>query len=268
MTIVIVLLVLWIYHDIKQRTRLRLLTLRVARARDEAVAAGKMKDEFTRNMSHEIRTPLNAISGFAQLMCTPDVELSEEEKKDFALQIHNNASLLTVMFDGMLTFAEIESGQLKMRFADQAVNEFVNNVVVTTRALAGASITMVYETDLPDDFAIRTDARYLQQLLTNIIRSSFRYMQSGRLIISTRMCPDAQTLQFCVESTATIITRDAAEKVNRLFSSGGKVDAASDLAICYAIANKLNARCYLTLNNDGADSESPQGARFFIEHPV
>ena len=45
--------------------------------------AKQMKDSFIRNMSHEIRTPLNQIFGFVQLLTDPNIQLSDEEKRQY-----------------------------------------------------------------------------------------------------------------------------------------------------------------------------------------
>ena len=48
--------------------------LREALARAEE--SDRMKSTFIQSMSHEIRTPLNAVSGFSEVICSPDYQLS------------------------------------------------------------------------------------------------------------------------------------------------------------------------------------------------
>ena len=42
-----------------------------------------MKTSFIRQISHEIRTPLNILSGFVQVITTPDIKLDKDEKEAF-----------------------------------------------------------------------------------------------------------------------------------------------------------------------------------------
>ncbi|MGM9734669.1 MAG: histidine kinase dimerization/phospho-acceptor domain-containing protein, partial [Prevotella sp.] len=71
--------------------------------------ANQMKQSFIRNMSHEIRTPLNQIYGFVQLLTTPGIQLSDEEKQNFTGIIGEQTSHMTQMLNTFLEISQYES---------------------------------------------------------------------------------------------------------------------------------------------------------------
>lgn len=50
-------------------------------AKEKAEESDRLKSAFLKNISHEVRTPMNAISGFANLLLSPD--LPAEKRKEF-----------------------------------------------------------------------------------------------------------------------------------------------------------------------------------------
>jgi signal transduction histidine kinase len=58
-------MVLGVIQDITERKEAEEM---VARARDQALAASRLKSELLAKVSHELRTPLGAILGFAELL--------------------------------------------------------------------------------------------------------------------------------------------------------------------------------------------------------
>ncbi len=79
------------------------------RARAEAEAANKLKDEFVSTVSHELRTPLNAILGWASMLRMGSVDAGVVPQAVEA--IHRNASRQAKLVDDLLDFARIAGGR-------------------------------------------------------------------------------------------------------------------------------------------------------------
>jgi PAS domain S-box-containing protein len=75
------------------------------KARQEAEAADRIKDEFLATLSHELRTPLTAILGWARMIS--DSRVSEEDKAQGLEIIQRNALLQAQLVEDILDISRI-----------------------------------------------------------------------------------------------------------------------------------------------------------------
>ena len=64
--------------------------------------AKQMRDSFISSMSHEIRTPLNQIYGFVQLLTDPNIQLSDDEKRQYNDIIGDQTRYMTRLINKFL----------------------------------------------------------------------------------------------------------------------------------------------------------------------
>ena len=82
------------------------LTVANARAEESSL----MKSQFIRQISHEIRTPLNILSGFTQVVTSPEADmLDEDDRRDISRRITENTDRITSLVNKMLELSEASS---------------------------------------------------------------------------------------------------------------------------------------------------------------
>ena len=104
-------------------------------ANERAEEASRMKTNFIQQISHEIRTPLNILSGFTQVLTSPDMELDEESKRDVNKQISENTERITGLVNKMLELSDANSGSVIER------KDMLPAIILATKAVDASRIS-------------------------------------------------------------------------------------------------------------------------------
>lgn len=107
--LVIIGLTLFIYFRHRAAMRLEIAYRHLEAANARAEESSRMKSDFIQQISHEIRTPLNILSGFAQIITSPDMELDDTTRADINRQITENTDRITGMVNKVLELSDAKS---------------------------------------------------------------------------------------------------------------------------------------------------------------
>lgn len=260
----------WILKQKRLKDRLRMLSLEVSKANNEARSASRVKDVFLHNISHQIRTPLHAINGFAQLMANTDYNFSKEEKAEFALHIKNNTTVLTLLFDDILSIVDIDCGKFEMNIAKSPVNEIVYDTMATLKHMVNDSVKMTYDTCVSDDFTIETDSRRLKQVLMNFLSNAIKHTEKGFIKIEANLSADGKNINFSVTDSGEGIPKEMAKTIFTRFKKLNEYTVGNGLGLnlCMTIAEKLHGICYLDTTYPNGQDAPVTGARFVFSIPV
>ncbi len=129
-----------IYAVIRRRQRISLeeknQQLMIANARAEESL--RMKTKFIQQISHEIRTPLNILSGYAQVITAPDMEIDNETRNDANQQIMVNTDRITGLVNKMLELSDVSSRTV-IELTDQVPAVHIANQAVLSSGIEDAA---------------------------------------------------------------------------------------------------------------------------------
>ena len=110
-TSVFIILGLGLFILLRHRSaaRLKKAYYDLERANARAEESSRMKSDFIQQISHEIRTPLNILSGFTQLLTTPDMTYDKATLDDIKKQITENTDRITNLVNKMLELSEAKN---------------------------------------------------------------------------------------------------------------------------------------------------------------
>ncbi len=150
-----------------------------ARLYETSQNLNRVKDEFLATLSHELRTPLNVIQGLAEILKAEDVELSEDDRRDYYEAIWRNSQNQTRIMTDLLDLSAIITG--KMSFTPQiisagdAVRDVIKNFTTAAR-MKGVS----FESDLfgaPP--SMMADLTRFQQIVWNLVSNAIKFTPAG-----------------------------------------------------------------------------------------
>lgn len=240
------------------------------RARDQAVAASRAKDEFLAALSHELRTPLNPVLLIASDAAT-NRNLPEDIRSDFEM-IAKNVSLEARLIDDLLDLTRITRGKLVLNLSSGSVHSILRDALTTVQAdLNEKRIQLHLELNAPHH-AINGDIVRLQQVFWNVLKNAVKFTpEDGKIRVETSVRETGDRLVVRISDTGIGLTAPEIARIFDAFSQGDHTDNEKyhrfgGLGLGLAISKRL-----AELHSGTITASSPgrnQGATFEIELPL
>lgn len=219
--------------------------------------ANQMKQSFIRNMSHEIRTPLNQIYGFVQLLTTPGIQLSDEQKQKFTGIIGEQTSHMTQMLNTFLEMSQYESSSEPLPVDTVDIGELLTMSCSSFQNIKdGVELSAKNNSGL---VTLKCNQKGLLRILHCIIDNAVKFTDKG--LVSVECASYAEgNIVFSVTDTGKGIPEGDEE---RIFEQFYKVDefipgTGLGLSLARAIADRMGASIAVDRSYEA------QGSRFNI----
>ncbi|MGB5474234.1 MAG: ATP-binding protein [Gammaproteobacteria bacterium] len=190
-------------------TYVAVMLKRLQDAKERAETASIEKSRFIANISHEIRTPLNAIVGFSGMMSKVD---DVTQQRQMTVRIKEASDSLMDLIEGVLDFARIESGHVKLKpvLTDlRVLLESIEGMFSLQAQSKGIKYSTSVEHHIPQQFIC--DKQRLRQVLVNLIGNALKFTDKGRIDVSVSLVSptaDTRQLRFDVIDTGKGIKKE------------------------------------------------------------
>jgi two-component system, sensor histidine kinase and response regulator len=168
-------------QDITERKRFE---RDLAQARDDALAATRLKTAFLANVSHEIRTPLNVILGYNSLIAERLHELRDASSEPLLQAVERGGKRLLATIHRILDVARLETRDFEVR---PEVIDLAPLIERHARDYLPLAQEKGLELDLRLDereARIRFDEYCLAQSLRNLLDNAVKFTESGRITVT------------------------------------------------------------------------------------
>lgn len=232
-------------------------------ALNRAEESDLMKSAFIRHMSHEIRTPLNAVSGFSQILTSPDYNLSDEERIDMQHRISDNVNLITTIVNELLELSKSESegDDTEIVKTDIKCNEFCRALLDERKNKGNPLVELRFVSNVGDDYTFHTNAYRLRSSLGHLLDNAQKFTDVGH--IELKVEATGRLLVFSVTDTGVGIDVKNRETIFKEFS---KLDTFKEgIGLGLPITRRLIASLGGMVE---LDSTYTRGSRFVITFQI
>jgi signal transduction histidine kinase len=158
-------------------------------ARMAAEAANVAKSQFLAMMSHELRTPLHAIIGYSEIMLEDAANTDEGARHDLG-RVHAASHHLLSLVNDILDLSKVESGALEANIKTIDLHTLLNEVSATAKPLFIPGDTRFVTANDSGLVNIRTDARFLRQILINLLGNAAKFTNKGAVSLRIEQAGD------------------------------------------------------------------------------
>ena len=235
------------------------------KANARAEESSKMKTNFIQQISHEIRTPLNILSGFAQLITSPEIELDKEELDKVNKGIVENTERITRLVNKMLELSDASSCAVIEQ------NDVVPALQVAAEAIDAIGFANPQGFDF--DFQLSSDAetvtlqtnlRSAVRALTLILGNAHKFAAKERpLKIVLRLSVVDDKVEYAVEDNGIGVPQQESEHIFEEFVQLDEFYEGTGIGLTVArsIPRRLGGDIVL-------DTTYSPGARFVLSLPI
>jgi hypothetical protein len=250
-------------EDITER---KLLISDLVEAKAKAEEMNRVKAYFFANMSHELRTPFVGIMGYSEMLAE---SLNSPAEKEMAEQILKSSKRLTDTLNKILNVTRLEFDKVDVKLSDVDIVEMIKQLRALFSKSGTIKNTVIGSTFTPDIIRVRTDAKLLEEILTNLLNNAIKYTHDGAIEILVRSLSNEHGDYLIIKVADTGVGipkekqeiiwqefRQASEGMNRSFEGTGL-----GLTIIKKYVNTLGGQI-------SVESEVGKGSTFTIELPV
>jgi PAS domain S-box-containing protein len=246
-------------------TKRKLIEIELERAKRDAEAASRAKEDFLAVLSHELRTPLTAVYGWARMLRSGRLD---GEAASRALDvIMRNADAQVRLIEDLLDVSRITSGKMRLDVRPVDLQGVIQAAIDAVRPAADAKEIRLQCVLDPRAVGMTGDPDRLQQVIWNLLMNAVKFTpKRGRVQVHLHRANSH--VEIVVSDTGQGISEQQLPHLFERFHQTASASTRSHTGLGLGLAL---VRHLVELHGGKVTVQSPgegQGATFTVELPV
>ena len=228
-----------------------------------AMQSEKLRNTLLRSIAHDLKSPLTSLSGASTLLADSFEILSNQEKKQLALNISEEMIWLTKLVENILYMTRIADSKLEVNKQEEAVDDVMAEAVEHMKRLM---INRKFSVKLPKDVVTAwIDGKLIVQVLVNLLDNAVKYTKA-----EDKIELEAKTMNESLFFFVTDTGEGVDPKIKHTLFDGfitskrkhidGKRGIGLGLTICKAIVEAHGGTIWM-------EEHKPNGSKFTLKLP-
>jgi PAS domain S-box-containing protein len=246
-------------------TKRKLTEVELERAKLDAEATSRAKEDFLAVLSHELRTPLTAVYGWARMLRSGHLE--GEAASRAVDVIMRNADAQVRLIDDLLDVSRIISGKMRLDVRPVDLQAVIQAAIDAVRPAVDAKEIRLQCVLDPRAVGMTGDPDRLQQVVWNLLINAVKFTpKRGR--VQVHLQRTNSHVEIVVSDTGQGISKEQLPHLFERFHQAGDISTRSHTGLGLGLAL---VRHLVELHGGKVTAQSPGeglGATFTVELPV
>ncbi|MBG9449113.1 histidine kinase [Cytobacillus firmus] len=143
------------------------------------------REEWISGLSHDLKTPLSSISGYAQMLASPDYSWSEKETREFSGIMSEKSDYMMDLLEDLTLTYRLRNRALPIAKVPTNINEFIRRIIIQYINDPVNQDKTFNFIPHPESITAAIDAKWFQRILDNILANAIKYNPAGTAITVT-----------------------------------------------------------------------------------
>lgn len=223
------------------------------------------KNKFFSIIAHDLKNPLHNVLGYSFLLNKDYDRFSEDERRNFALKIHQSTNNIFRLLQNLLEWSRSQTGRLNFSPAVIEYQRVLDNSLSVLRSLADQKNIRINVKNDPE-LKIFADPLMIETVMRNLINNAIKFTPEGGEVEVSAKLEDGQIL-VSVSDTGIGIPEEDTKNLFRIDSkvkrkgTNNEDGSGLGLILCHEFVNKHNGKIWV-------ESTPGKGSEFVFSIPA
>ena len=253
-----------LFHIARSRIKIQKLNIQLEKSEKELRKANADKDKFFTIIAHDLKSPFNGLLGLTRYIETEYDKLDKKNVRELVQLIQKSATGLYSLLDGLLQWAQTQTGRMVYDYKKFDVNISISNVLELKKANAEAKEISLNNNS--KEAFVFADEKTIETVLRNLVSNSIKFTNKGGFVTIETEIKETEVV-VCVVDNGIGIPEETADKlftITEKFSGKGtenEIGTGLGLILCQELIKNNKGKIWF-------ESQPNEGSKFYISLPT